>query len=241
MLALPGLNFLSVYAALSLAYHTHNSPGALVLAAAAVGLGAFKVGGTAFTCMHSAARTRVAPSAAFTLHVLTVGAIVSRIMPLPSVHAPAYLHLQTWLRVFLGFHTWPQVLVGAALGASTAVTWFKLGTAWALPAVRHTPGGLGLLYTVTVLGSLAFAYKVITGWFKEQRRKQQLSGKVKVALDTFAEEEFEELTRQLSQKAEAGETTNFCQTEQHWQSGDRLRNGESEGQPSAGTTPSFAS
>lgn len=39
-----GLNFLSVYAALSLAYHTHNSPGALVLAAVAVGLGVFKVG-----------------------------------------------------------------------------------------------------------------------------------------------------------------------------------------------------
>jgi hypothetical protein len=38
-----GLNFLSVYAALSLAYHTHNSPGALVVAAAAVGLGIFKV------------------------------------------------------------------------------------------------------------------------------------------------------------------------------------------------------
>jgi hypothetical protein len=41
--ALAGLNFLSVYAALSLAHHTNNSPGALALAAAAVGLGAFKV------------------------------------------------------------------------------------------------------------------------------------------------------------------------------------------------------
>jgi hypothetical protein len=39
-----GLNFLSVYAALSLGYYTHNSPGALVLAAATVCLGIFKVG-----------------------------------------------------------------------------------------------------------------------------------------------------------------------------------------------------
>jgi hypothetical protein len=37
------LNFLSVYAALSLAHHIINSRGALVLAAAIVCLGAFKV------------------------------------------------------------------------------------------------------------------------------------------------------------------------------------------------------
>jgi hypothetical protein len=84
--------------------------------------------------------------------------------------------VQTWLRVFLGFHTWPQVLVGAALGASTAVSWFKLGTAWALPALQQSRTGLGVLYAVTCIGSAAFGFKIITGWWKEQQQKQQQAG-----------------------------------------------------------------
>lgn len=185
------LNFLSVYAALSLAHHVNSSPGALALAAAAVGLGVFK----------------------------------------------------TWLRVFLGFHTWPQVLVGAALGATTAVTWFKLGTAWALPALQKSPAGLRVLYTVTALGSAAFGYKVVTGWFKEQRRKQQLSGKVKIAVDTFAEEEFEELTKQLAQQQQeagggaSGPHERKQQAREGFQSSREGGNGD---QPSAGTASNFA-
>lgn len=148
--------------------------------------------------------------------------------------------LQTWLRVFLGFHTWPQVLVGAALGAATAVTWFRLGAAWALPALQASPAGLRVLYTVTALGSAAFGYKVVTGWFKEQRRKQQLSGKVKIAVDTFAEEEFEELTKQLAQQQEAVRgASGPCEREQHAREG--LQNSsEGGGQPSAGATSNFA-
>jgi hypothetical protein len=45
-----GLNFLSVYAALSLVYHTHSSPTAVVLAPAVIVLGLFKV-----SCTHQAA------------------------------------------------------------------------------------------------------------------------------------------------------------------------------------------
>jgi hypothetical protein len=116
--------------------------------------------------------------------------------------------------VYLGFHTWPQVLVGAALGASTAVTWFKLGTAWALPSLQKSAAGLGILYAVTGLGAAAFAYKIVTGWFKEQKRKQQLSGKVKIAVDTFAEEEFEELAQQLTQQPQSESMRGFCRTEQ---------------------------
>jgi hypothetical protein len=84
--------------------------------------------------------------------------------------------MQTWLRVFLGFHTWPQVLVGAALGATTAVSWFKLGTGWALPALQQSRTGLGILYAVTCLGSAAFGFKIITGWWKEQQQKKQQAG-----------------------------------------------------------------
>lgn len=149
--------------------------------------------------------------------------------------------LQTWLRVYLGFHTWPQVLVGAALGASTAVTWFKLGTAWALPSLQKSAAGLGVLYAATVLGSAGFGYKVITGWFKERRRKQQLSGKVKVAVDTFAEEEFEELAQQLAQQPQSQGTRGFCHAEQQQQSVEGSHHSGSGAMPSAGTTPSFAS
>jgi len=81
--------------------------------------------------------------------------------------------LQTWLRVFLGFHTWPQVLVGAALGSLTAVSWFKLGTAWALPALQKSATGLGVLYTVTGLGAAAFGVKIISGWWKDRQQQQQ--------------------------------------------------------------------
>jgi hypothetical protein len=148
--------------------------------------------------------------------------------------------------VYLGFHTWPQVLVGAALGASTAVTWFKLGTTWALPRLQQSAAGLSILYAVAVLGSGAFGCKIIKGWFKEQKRKQQLSGKVKIAVDTFAEEEFEELAQQLAQQPQSESTRGFCHTEQSWQeqqqhSGEGSQNSGGGAVPSAGTTPGFAS
>lgn len=82
--------------------------------------------------------------------------------------------MQTWLRVALGFHTWPQVLVGAALGATTAVAWFKLGTNWVLPALQRSQAGLAALYLLTGIGAAAFGVKNISGWWRErQRHKQQ--------------------------------------------------------------------
>lgn len=209
-----GLNFLSVYAALSLAYHTHNSPGALVLAAATVCLGIFKVGwlsdsqGLLAGIGLAALRTvrvvwhvqaanwaRKHACADGTCQQARFGtwcggrntcccyghARFGRLALTIPAHVRMVL-LQTWLRVFLGFHTWPQVLVGAALGASTAATWFKLGTGWALPALQQSSTGLGVLYAVTGLGSAAFGYKIITGWWKEQQQKrQQSSGRLRHA------------------------------------------------------------
>ncbi|CAK0849857.1 unnamed protein product, partial [Prorocentrum cordatum] len=40
----------------------------------------------------------------------------------------------SWLRVELGFHTTPQVLVGHSLGALSAAAWWRLGQGWALQA-----------------------------------------------------------------------------------------------------------
>lgn len=240
--ALAGLNFLSVYAALSLAHHTNNSPGALALAVAAVGLGAFKVSSTNRGCV--AVHTLVGFSCipGFDGQGCACSEGGSKDAGAFTLLGPRGLPacLQTWLRVFLGFHTWPQVLVGAALGAATAVTWLRLGTAWALPALQASPAGLRVLYTVTALGSAAFGYKVVTGWFKEQRRKQQLSGKVKIAVDTFAEEEFEELTKQLAQQQEVvGGASGPCEREQHAREG-LQSSSEGGSQPAAGATSNFA-
>lgn len=68
------------------------------------------------------------------------------------------------------------MLVGAALGACTAVSWFKLGTGWALPALQQSRTGLGFLYAVTCIGSAAFGFKIITGWWKEQQQKKKQAG-----------------------------------------------------------------
>ncbi|KAF6265813.1 hypothetical protein COO60DRAFT_763421 [Scenedesmus sp. NREL 46B-D3] len=115
------LNFLSVYAALSLNHHTRSHPTAVGLAACSVALGAFL----------------------------------------------------TWLRVRLGYHTWPQVLVGAALGAGAATGWFLLGTAAALPALQRTPAGLPLLYSACLLAMAVFAVKNVMAWAEERRERQQ--------------------------------------------------------------------
>eukprot|EP00899_Mesostigma_viride_P022458 jgi/Mesvir1/3397/Mv25886-RA.1 len=55
----------------------------------------------------------------------------------------------TWLRVELGYHTWPQVLVGGALGSLTAVLWKQLGDTRVLPTL--SPEGEGILYFLSAL------------------------------------------------------------------------------------------
>ena len=40
----------------------------------------------------------------------------------------------TWLRVALGYHTWPQVLAGYAMGAATAIGWLWAGETLVEPA-----------------------------------------------------------------------------------------------------------
>lgn len=78
------------------------------------------------------------------------------------------------MRVHLGYHTWPQVLVGAALGGSTAAAWFSIGTSAALPALQQSSIGVPALYTVTLLAMAAFGVKNVLSWAQERRHQQQL-------------------------------------------------------------------
>jgi hypothetical protein len=64
---------------------------------------------------------------------------------------------QTWLRVHLGLHTAAQVLVGAALGAASAIAWARLGAAWALPTAAAHPRVEAGLVGATVVAGVAFA------------------------------------------------------------------------------------
>jgi hypothetical protein len=78
------------------------------------------------------------------------------------------LVMQTWLRVRLGFHTGPQVLVGACLGSVTATAWFAAGTGWVLPALHTTAGGPQALCAATLAAGVAFAVRNVAAWVREQ-------------------------------------------------------------------------
>lgn len=89
---------------------------------------------------------------------------------------------QTWLRVALGYHTWPQVLVGAALGASTAAGWFGWGTSSAVPALRAATAGLPALYAVTLAAVAAFAGRNVLQWRRERQSGSGGGGGVNTAV-----------------------------------------------------------
>ncbi|GIL50926.1 hypothetical protein Vafri_7008 [Volvox africanus] len=88
-----------------------------------------------------------------------------------SAAAAAVLALSvflTWLRVRLGYHTVPQVLVGYGLGAATAIAWYRLGTGYALKALAERPEQRLALYGCTALAVALFAVRNVMAWFKER-------------------------------------------------------------------------
>eukprot|EP00879_Flechtneria_rotunda_P018785 GHRR01019718.1.p1 GENE.GHRR01019718.1~~GHRR01019718.1.p1 ORF type:complete len:211 (+),score=67.75 GHRR01019718.1:204-836(+) len=139
------LNFLSVYAAMSLKHHTSSQAWAVVLAAFTVAMGAFL----------------------------------------------------TWLRVHLGFHTGPQVLVGAGLGAATAATWFQIGMQWAMPDIQRSAVSMRVLYATTLLAIAAFGSNNIQSWTDERihrqhlKQQQRLQAQQLVAVEHQAEVEMQ--------------------------------------------------
>lgn len=111
--------------------------------------------------------------------------------------------MQTWLRVHLGYHTWPQVLVGALLGSSTAAAWFSIGVASAVPALQQSSIGVPLLYTVTLLAMAAFGIKNVVYWAQDRKEKQHRHHQQQELLQLQHVLE----QRQPQQQAEGGEPT----------------------------------
>lgn len=75
----------------------------------------------------------------------------------------------TSLRVILGYHTWPQVIVGWLLGSSVAVSWQYIGVKAALPYLMSHAVGRWCL-TLGTCGFVAlFAVKNVLRWAREER------------------------------------------------------------------------
>lgn len=75
----------------------------------------------------------------------------------------------TALRIMLGYHSVPQVVAGAALGAASGTAWATLGAVWALPAVA-AGGPAGPVLAVLTLGAVAaFGGLSVGAWVRERR------------------------------------------------------------------------
>ena len=72
----------------------------------------------------------------------------------------------TWLRVKLGYHTKPQVVVGYVLGAATAMAWFAVGEKFVVPAATRDAKVVFVLYGACLVTSALFA-KVAVRWVDE--------------------------------------------------------------------------
>lgn len=77
--------------------------------------------------------------------------------------------LLTALRVVLGFHTVPQVVVGYALGGSSALVLHALAESVLLPALDTYPALLLSLYWATAASVLAFALVSSKSWVADAR------------------------------------------------------------------------
>lgn len=74
----------------------------------------------------------------------------------------------TWLRVALGYHTYPQVLVGFCLGSGTAIGWKQIGANYALPYLASEPA-YGKILQITTYGfGLLFAARNLLPWLKDK-------------------------------------------------------------------------
>ena len=77
----------------------------------------------------------------------------------------------TSLRVVLGYHTTPQVVVGAVLGAGNAVGWAAAGRRWVLPRVAAGDGWVGAGLAVATVGACAaFGVVNVRAWARERRK-----------------------------------------------------------------------
>jgi hypothetical protein len=82
--------------------------------------------------------------------------------PCPSVASS-----QTWLRVRLGYHTWPQVLVGYGLGTCMALGWWRLGVEHMVPLIKSHAFVRPFAYGLTGVGSCIYVITNVRQWIKE--------------------------------------------------------------------------
>jgi dolichyldiphosphatase len=72
-----------------------------------------------------------------------------------------------WLRVALGYHTYPQVMVGYLLGSLTAMGWHYWGVTHLLLTLETSPGLFHFLSVVTWISGAAFAFKNLLPIWKD--------------------------------------------------------------------------
>ena len=87
------------------------------------------------------------------------------------VVAPAVAVFLTWLRIALGYHSVPQVVVGYSLGASVAVGWWQVCVELVLPILRARPELQWWLYAMTTAAIVGFTVDNVSRWIAEQREK----------------------------------------------------------------------
>lgn len=89
----------------------------------------------------------------------------------------------TALRVVLGYHTVPQVVVGYALGCSSAVFIHFSAVGWLLPALNASPNTLAALYWCTGAAIAVFAVMSARSWAEDASHLVAL-GQRRVSLHT---------------------------------------------------------
>lgn len=103
----------------------------------------------------------------------TAGAAVAAALVLASAV------LLATLRVTLGYHTWPQVVVGGLLGCVFALSWAELGARYVVPlasaaAAAAKDGSSGAnavsvaLGCATALAVAVFGTVTVRSWWKER-------------------------------------------------------------------------
>ncbi|PNH07790.1 hypothetical protein TSOC_005727 [Tetrabaena socialis] len=129
----------------------------------------------AFLGAYTAPTPCLAPGLAFlgayTALALVRGAAPGAPLSAEGAGAAAVLALSlflTWLRVRLGFHTVPQVLVGYGLGAATALAWHS-AAAWVIDHLAARPEQRLAVYGATAAAMALFALRNVLAWVGERR------------------------------------------------------------------------
>ena len=76
---------------------------------------------------------------------------------------------QAWLRVLLGYHTYPQLAAGLVLGSGVACCWFAVFLAAVEPAIAAQPVNEVRLMVTTLLASALFAVAFFRRWAAGQK------------------------------------------------------------------------